>query len=240
MSKVFEWTKLGEIPDVCIFQARIGPMHPQQLSSLAKTKCDFNLIYRYGPGTAHENINHCLDRCTSRYVAICDDDVEFLDEGWLTTLLQVIQSKDNIGMVVPIEIKNEVQRNSYLEQGWNEVVPKPGYDTLELSWLPGFVMLFDLERVPEIRADEKIPGPSGMSDLDLSLQVRSAGFKCMLTSRTAVYHPEKSLDIDWRKKWDIVPEHELPELYRSQIQYMTEKWGGFFTEAIGRKARGFV
>lgn len=229
-----------EIPDVCIFQQRIGPVHPQQLASLAKTKCDFNLIYRYGPGTAHQNINKVLDRCTSRYVAICDDDVEWLDEGWLTTLLDVLKSKDNIGMVVPVEIKHQNQRDSYIENGWCEEVPKPGYDIQELPWLPGYVMLFDRERVPDIRADENIPGPSGMSDLDLSLQVRSAGFKCALTTRTVMFHGLKPLDVDWRTKWEIVQEHDLSALHREQMIYMTGKWGSFFTEALGHSPKGVV
>jgi hypothetical protein len=221
-------------PEIAIFMARIGPMHHQQLASLANTLCDFDLIYRYGPGTAHENINEVIDRSTSRYLCICDDDVEFLDPHWLTTLINVLKEFEEAGMVVPVELKTEETRNIYVKNGWCEEVPKPDFDVMGQTWLPGYVMLFDRERVPELRSDEDIPGPSGMSDLDLSLQVRSIGMKCALTSRTVVYHPTKPLDKDWRERWSIVQEDDLPELNRQQIMYMADKWGVFFTDAIGR------
>lgn len=237
---VLSFESRSEIPDVCIFQARIGPVHPQQLASLAKTKCDFNLIYRYGPGTAHANINHCLDRCTSRYVVICDDDVEFLDESWLTTLINVLKENEEVGQVVPVEIKSQATRDAYVQNGWCDECKKPEYDLLSCSWLPGYVMAFDMTRTPDIRADEKIPGPSGMSDLDLSLQVREAGYKCLFTTRTVVFHGVKPLDVDWRMRWDIVQETELPALHQQQVAYMDSKWGPFFRDSIGRKFCGHI
>lgn len=220
-----------------IFMQRIGPEHPAQLASLEKTRRSFRLEYIFEPGTAHANINKVLDRCTTRYVAICDDDVTWLDEYWLDTLLDVLKEHDQVAMVVPTEIKYEDQKDSYLKNGWNPDCAQPDYDLLECSWLPGYVMLFDRDRVPELRADEQIPGPSGMSDLDLSLQVRGNGFKCILTSRTVVYHPTKPLDHDWRQRWDIVQEEDLPALHHQQVTYMRKKWGSFFDEAIRKQVR---
>lgn len=224
---------------VGIFQARIGPEHPDQMASLGlRTRRSFRLEYIYEKGTAHANINKVLDRCQTRYCVICDDDVIFLDDNWLSTLLKTIEANEQIGMLVPVEIKTPELRDDYLKNGWGGQVVKPDFDMYQMSWLPGYVMVFDLERVPELRADENIPGPSGMSDLDLSLQVRSAGYKCIWTTRTVVYHPIKPLDVDWRQKWDIVQEHELPALHQQQVAYMRTKWGPFYEDAVRGHMRG--
>ena len=228
----------SEIPQVGIFMHRVGEMHRQQLASLANTRCDFDLLYRIGPGTAHANINHIIRRATSKYLAICDDDVEFLDSEWLTTLISVLKENPRAGMVVPVELKEKAQRDAYVEHGWCEAIPKPGYDIAELSWLPGFVMVFDRERTPNIMADENIPGVSQMSDLDLSLQVRSEGYQCLLTSRTAVYHPHKPSDYTWRKQWQIVSANDLGPLHEQQSNYMLQKWGSFYQESHGQRVIG--
>src|SRR4051812_18535128 len=116
---------MNSVPDVGIFQMRVGPMHRQQLASLANTRCSFNLLYVFEKGTAHQNINRVLDRSTSRYLAICDDDVEFLDEFWLYKLMHILQDHESVGMVVPVEIKSEDQRDDYVRNGWSGNVVKP-------------------------------------------------------------------------------------------------------------------
>ncbi len=218
-----------------IFMRRVGPDHAMQMASLAeRTKRSFVLQYIYEEGTAHANINKVIDNCNTRYCCICDDDVEFLDDNWLDTLLNTLKSNNEVGAIVPIEIKTEEQRQSYKANGWNPEVIRPQPLLRECGWLPGYVFLFDRKRTPELRADEGIPGPSGMSDLDLSLQVRAAGYKCVLTAETVVFHRIKPLDPEWREKYDIVQEFELSSLNAQQVAYMRKKWGSFFLEALGR------
>jgi glycosyltransferase involved in cell wall biosynthesis len=217
------------IPDIGVFMQRVGPMHAQQLASLAeRTKHSFNLIYVYAPGTAHENINKVLDRVTSRYVIIMDDDLTFLTDNWLEKMLAVMQEHDDIGMLIPHEVKDEDHRGKVLE-GHLDRSPHTDHRITLHSWNPGYVMLFDMERLDGLRADEEIPGPSGMSDLDLSLQVRSQGFHCARFWDVVVYHPWKPMDREWRDRWDIVQEENLHALSQEQCQYMERKWGDFFT-----------
>jgi hypothetical protein len=184
------------------------------------------LIYVFEEGTAHANINKVLDRRNPehRWLVIADDDVEFLTDRWLDKMIEVMERHKDVGMLVPGEVKSEEDRDKYLET----LDRRTDQGTLKItSWNAGYVMLFDMDRLDPIRADEDIPGPSGMSDVDLSFQVRSQGYKCALTVDVGVYHPWKPTDIEWRKKWDIVLEHELPELSDEQGRYMRQKWGDF-------------
>lgn len=212
--------------DIGVFMRRVGPVHAKQMASLAEmTQRSFNLIYVFEEGTAHENINKVLDRRTGcRWLVIMDDDVEFLTERWLDRMIQVMERHSDVGMLVPVEVKRDQEREKFLE----EIRGHEETGLTVMSWNAGYVMLFDMDRLDGIRADEGIPGPSGMSDVDLSLQVRSQGYKCAVTPEVTVYHPFKPVNPSWRKRWDVVQEHELLRLSREQIAYMTEKWGPFF------------
>jgi len=223
---------LREIPDLGMFMQRIGPLHPEQLASLAqRTRRSFNLIYVFEPGTAHANINKVLDRVRSRYVVIMDDDLVFLTDGWLQKMLDVMQEHEDIGMLVPFEVKDEKDKDAYLADPSTNPNCAAHLERISMRpWCPGYVMMFDLDRLDDLRADESIPGPSGMSDLDLSLQVRSQGFKCACLHDVLVYHPWKPLDRAWRRRWAIVQEEDLNELHQAQCRYMHKKWGSFFLQ----------
>ncbi len=223
-----------------VFMARTGPDHPDQMASLARTlKRSVEIQYVYESGTAHQNINKVIDRCKTRYLCLLDDDVIFLDEHWLDHLLARMDERHEIGELVPIEVKTEQIRDEYLSNGWLNLSPRT-VEFVEQSWLPGYCALFDMDKTPSLRADEKIPGPSGMSDVDLSLQVRKAGYKCILTNATVVFHRIKPLDMDWRDKWQIIQEYELPALCYEQMTYMTSKWGEFFADAIRKHNLGIL
>lgn len=218
--KVEEKRALGEIPDVGIFMHRIGIYHEQQLASLVRTLRSFNLVYVYERGTAHQNINRVLDRSTARYLAICDDDVVFLDERWLDTLIDELRRVKDAGLITPMETKDSAVCKRY--QVVSSSGPKVTYST---SWNAGYVMVLDRERVPNIRADEMIPGRWGMSDLDICLQVRKT-HRVLLTNRTIIYHGKKPDNL-------VPSSDELIRLHEEQKEYMVKKWGSVFTDVLG-------
>ena len=206
-----------DVPELAVFCHRTGPVLKEQFACIAEyTKRPFTLLYHHGPGTAHANMNKVIDRSRSRYLVIMDDDVVPMVNGWLDHLLEVLRRNPDVGLVTPTEVKSLSQKHLCTKF-------KP-YEAYESSWNPGYVMCLDRERVPNIRADENIPGPSGMSDLDISLQVRAAGFVPAMTRSLVVYHPDKPMSSHWRKQYQIVPSEELQSLHEQQMAYMRAKW----------------
>ena len=188
------------------------------------TQDDFNLHVICAPGTAHENINRCFDAATSNRVVILDDDMQILDPDpdWLSSVMRILDENQNVGQVTPLEIKEDQSRRLYLADK-DAVLGIKAPPNFYAPWLPGYMMVFDMERTPDIRADEGIPFPTGMSDLDLSLQVRYAGYDCMACTSFAVWHPWKT---DEETTLRCTKERD-----DAQFQFMLKKWGRFYVDS---------
>ena len=210
--------------DIGIFMHEERSWFQKNLDALNSiTEHPFNLILVNESGTAHENINRVIDRSTADRLVIMDDDAQILapDPNWLDIMMKTMDDDPRIGMLVPLEIKTEETLRPYLKDKkmLMDFAPR---ENLYYSWLPGYLMMFDRSRTPDIRADEGIPTPWGMSDLDLALQVRWLGFDCVCCTRFCVYHPWKYNDdgsIVEKKEWDEI-----------QHNFMRDKWGEFFTD----------
>jgi len=223
---------VAEIPDILMFMRRVGPYHEEQMASIARhTKQSYTLVLGWNPEvTSFVAMNLAFARRTSRFTVLLDDDVILMDDGWLQHLVDVLLQHDDVAIVVPSEIKQPGEYNSYLEERkTSSMQPTP---LLEMTWMPGYTMAIDWEKVPDLRCDEEIPGRYRMNDVDLCLQVRSMGYKVVLDRTFAVYHLEKIDSLDWKRKNDLMlPEEEIP-LHRQQVRYMAQKWGNFYSRSL--------
>jgi hypothetical protein len=180
---------------------------------------------------------------------IMDDDVEILTDGWLRILTETLRKHDRLAELTPLEVKTKTDREEFLEVGsdvfWRRrcegnSLPR----VMETQWNAGYIMAIDREKVT-VYADEQIPGTVGMADVDISLQVRDAGFDTAMTSECTVYHPWKHPDgikcdgspreREYRKKYQIYQEEELPELFQQQFDYMKQKWGRIYLDSKDHK-----
>lgn len=214
------------IPDILLFMKRIGAYHAQQLASIAThTKRSYNLIVANEPNTtAMQCVNLAIKRSTSRWMCILDDDCIILQDHWLDLLIEILEKHDDVALISCVEIKDAESLKKFQENPEN-FWPSDLVTTVELNWAAGYLHLFDREKVPDLLADEQIPGSYGMSDTDFCFQIKRFGYKLARTTKTVVYHPWKITDPEWRDKYSMVREEDELTQYNLQDAYMTEKWG---------------
>lgn len=215
-------------PQISIYMHKLQPFHPMQLEAIARhTKRSYDLTVICEPGTVHENMLRAFKQARSRYFVLLDDDCIVLDDGWLDRLIEDLQDCPTLGAVTLPEMKNLRSVRAY-RKCREDLLPTSLPQVFTVKWIPGYLMAFDLERVPGIDPDVKIPHPKGMSDVDVSLQVRAAGFHVGVSTRSAVYHPYKGGVTE-----------QMREESKEQMDYMFQKWGTFFADAITSPA-GFI
>lgn len=224
---------MNDIPDILLFMRRVGPYHEEQLASLARhTKQSYNLICAYEPDTtAFECVNRAVSRSRSRWMALVDDDVIFLEDFWLATLIDILRQHEDFAVLTPMEVKTKEELAAFRRDPDN-CFPYRRIRLGETNWNPGYVLLFDRDKAQDLYADEKLPGRYGMSDLDMCLQARAAGFRVGMTGQVYVYHPWKIKDREWRERYDMVQDEKEHEMHLLQQAHMIAKWGDFYLRNI--------
>jgi hypothetical protein len=232
---------MTEIPDILLFMRRVGPLHAEQMASIAlHTQQSYNVICVFEEDTtAFQAVNLALARSKSRFAVIMDDDAIPMTVGWLGILVEVLRKHDDIAIVAPVEVKSPEDRQKYLEDP-NLIFPADLPSIVWRNWTAGYVLAIDREKVPDIHADEELAGRYGMSDTDMCLQATHAGYKVCITTKVCVYHPWKHLDREWREKYGMEQaEDELP-MHRLHVAHMEKKWGQFYRDNYGLKTLGVV
>jgi GT2 family glycosyltransferase len=194
------------------------------------------MVYVFESGTVAENMNRVLDRRTGkRWLVIMDDDILFLTPCWLDHMLFLMEKHQDIGLLVASELKTpEVLLER--EKNPKAFAFRPRVNII--NWCPGYLLLLDTERLDmdDLRVDEDIPGKSQMSDVDLSLQIQTQGFKCAMATHIFVDHPfnpDSKADTTGTKPNS--PERRV--IYEQQLEYMDKKWGRFFWDRYNYKVR---
>lgn len=219
------------IPDILMFMRRVGPHHPDQMGAIARhTKQSYNIICAYEEDTtAYQCLNRAIDRSTSRWMCVIDDDAIPLQDYWLRDMIDVLERHDDVGMIGASEVKSEADLEDLMNNPLH--FGKESDLVVAVRWVPGYFTIFDREKVPHVRCDEGFAGRYGMSDLDLCLQVREAGLDVAYSFKTTMYHPWKNPNSAFRDKYQMEqPEAELP-LHEKHREYMFKKWGQFYLES---------
>ncbi len=229
---------MNEIPEILMFMRQVRPWYRTMLSTIAETcKHPFTLHVQYDDSTAFKACNDVIKRSTSRYICICDDDVEFIEDNWLLTLIKFLKEHEEFGCIVPYELKTREDIETLKRVGREQFFATV-FRYATCNWVAGYVSLFDRERVPHIYCDEGLPGRYGMSDVDLSLQVRDAGFLVGVTTDATVAHLYKKGDPTILQSFGVHMNYDI-EMHNKHVEYMTQKWGKFYTDSKEQKAFRF-
>jgi glycosyltransferase involved in cell wall biosynthesis len=229
---------MSDIPDILMFMRKVRPWYPRMLYTLAETcKHPFTLHVQYDDSTAFKACNDVIKRSKARYICICDDDVEFIEDNWLLTLINFLQEHKDFGCIVPYELKSTEDIETLKRVGREQFFATI-FQYATCNWVAGYVSLFDRDRVPNIYCDERLPGRYGMSDVDLALQVRDAGFLVGVTTDTTVAHLYKKGDAAILEPLGVHM-NDNNEMHKKHVDYMTQKWGKFYTDSEVQKAFRF-
>ena len=213
--------------DIAIWTHRWSDWLPKCAQSVAQhTRQSYNLIVVCEPGNCHENMNRVLARSHGRYLVFLDEDVEILDDDWLSLLVSDLVAYSDLGVVGCREAKDEFQRAFYRQDRAKALSEFPTGLSFT-TWIPAFVMVFDRQRYPTLHFDENIPGDKGMTDVDACLQLRQHGLRVAVDNRLAVYHPSR-LEADRGRNGVPKKEDELA-WFEKQRDYMAAKWGETYT-----------
>lgn len=210
--------------DVCFYMHKEAPFFAENLRALKEnTRYPHNFFIVCEPGSAHDNIQRCLDRSTADRIVILDDDCRVLpsDPDWLSRMMNLFDTHERCAVAVPVECKTQDALDRYLADPETTIRNSfPCYPIpICFNWLPGYCMGIDRTRVPQIYADRSIPRPTGMSDLDMSLQAATLGWDCMAITEFAVYHP-------WKSKGE--EEERMAGQYTQELNaWAWRKWGAY-------------
>ncbi len=179
------------------------------------------MLVQQTAGTCAQNLNRLWRRFSAPFVVLLDEDVSILQDGWLEALLEVLESRDDIGVVGCESVGEE--HLAYVAEP-----VRPALVGVH-PWVPAYVMAFQRDRVPFLQFDEAIPGDMGMTDVDACLQVRSRGLFVCSRSDVVVWHPCRDAD-ETRKLEERPTVSQQQSWYPNQIAYMRSKWGRVFEE----------
>lgn len=198
--------------------------HISELERLTP-KGTYNLKVIEQPGSAHENLDRALKAISTRRAVVMDDDCCVLDADWLEIIMSVFDNHALCGQVTAIEVKCAEDRDWYLNGGRQVLAADDKIpDAFRALWLPGYLCAVDLSRTGPLEADVNVPGgPTGMSDLLLSLSIRELGWECWVSTRTCVQHLWKDSAAETLRRTQTRD--------AEQIAYATKKYGRFFLEA---------
>lgn len=156
----------------------------------------FNLIISSGLKPCVNNRNEGLKKTTSNYVLVCDDDVKFIQHGWLKDMLSVFEEYEDAGIVgckclntegrvehggVIISTKKErkicvCRRSPRIKnrEGFYTEYNK-GYDRIEIVWqVAGACFLLD-KRIAGF-FPEKIYNGTGLEDMEYMADIYTRGY----------------------------------------------------------------
>lgn len=221
-----------EIPELAVYAHRVHEEYFRAVggSILATAGMTCRVMLWVSPGSVHENMLRAWQASNARYFAFVDEDVEFLDQNWLSVLLNDLKGNPKLGAVATAQVKDEGAKFDYEMWAQEHPITEREFGLEQALWAPAHVLLVDRERVPNVAPDVQIPGVKGMSDLDFCLQVRAAGFAVGIDRRVVVYHPHKAFGEYDRLKLDNPTLEDEQIVFPKQALYMAKKWGKMYTD----------
>lgn len=146
------------------------------------------------------NCNNAAKQARGEYILFLNNDTQVL-EGWLSSLVSLIESDEKIGMVG----SKLIYPNGTLQEaggiiwkdasGWNfgrnDDPTKPEYNYVrEVDYISGAAIMIRHSLWNEIGGFDELFVPAYCEDSDLAFQVREKGYKVMLQPKSVVVHFE--------------------------------------------------
>lgn len=177
------------------------PQHTERLGKLVDmitqyTKLDHNILLIISKESSAHNKNQGLNMSQNPYVCFVDDDIVIQQDGWLSLMLETLQSHRQAGAVVP--------RLTYPDGRWQNLTSDV-LDTREIKGSSCSACLLCKKGIAEF--DEHFKG-AWAEDEDFFMQLEAKGYKIYCDGRVNILH---------------LAQHNKP--IEENENYLTAKWG---------------
>ncbi|MCA9405721.1 MAG: glycosyltransferase, partial [Candidatus Omnitrophica bacterium] len=134
-------------------------------------------------------VNQGLKAATNKYICNLDNDT-LVTEGWLTGLIEALETEPEVGMAVPAGRGTMMPKEETLEavEHCGQALAERRGSLMELPAVDCFCVVFKKKMVDEIGYWDEIYSPGYYDDTDYSCRARQAGYKAVCALGTYVYH----------------------------------------------------
>ncbi len=187
-----------------------------------------------------KNCNHGAQSARGRYLMFLNNDTQ-VTEGWLSSLVNLIQSDESIGMVG----SKLVYPDGRLQEaggiiwsdgsGWNygrlDNPDKPEYNYVkDVDYISGAAILLSTDLWKQIGGFDTRFAPAYCEDSDLAFAVREAGYRVVYQPLSKVIHFEgvsNGTDVEGfgMKRYQVVNSEKLKEKWQAQLEKQCENNG---------------
>jgi len=159
-----------------------------------KTRTDLNLtLIRNEDNLGYvKAVNQALKISRAEYACVFNNDTQ-VAPGWLTEMIAVAESKDDIGTVNPDSntLGKRLRPGQGLESMSEELKVNKGKWS-ELAWTTGFCMLIKKRVLEEIGFFDEIYGMGYFEDADFCKRAQQKGYLSVCAQAAYCYHRERS------------------------------------------------
>lgn len=204
------------------------------------------------------NCNHAAKSAKGKYIFFLNNDTE-VTEGWLSSLVELIESDGSIGMVgskliYPNGVLQEAGGIIWSDAtGWNygrnDDASKPEYNYVrEVDYISGASVMIRKSVWEEIGGFDELFVPAYYEDTDLAFEVRKHGYKVMYQPKSVVVHYEgisNGTDTSGggQKAYQVVNREKFAEKWKEELKEQFENSDDIFPareRLMGRKTVLFI
>ncbi len=187
-----------------------------------------------------KNCNHGAEKARGRYLMFLNNDTQVTD-GWLSSLVRLIQSDDSIGMVGSklVYPDGKLQEAGGIiwsdGSGWNygrmDDPDKPEYNYVkDVDYISGAAILLSKKLWDQIGGFDERYAPAYCEDSDLAFEVRKAGYRVVYQPLSKVIHYEgvsngTDLQGEGLKRYQVENSEKLREKWAVQLAEQCENTG---------------
>ncbi|MDO4294768.1 MAG: glycosyltransferase [bacterium] len=187
-----------------------------------------------------KNCNQAAKKARGRYVMFLNNDTQ-VTEGWLSSLVQLIEADESIGMVG----SKLVYPDGRLQEaggiiwsdgsGWNygrlDDPDKPEYNYVkDVDYISGAAILLSKKLWDEIGGFDERFAPAYCEDSDLAFEVRKAGYRVVYQPLSKIVHFEgisNGTDVNGSglKRYQVENSKKLKEKWAEEFQKQSKNTG---------------
>lgn len=167
------------------------------LESLKESHKNIKTIYNEeNLGFACAN-NQGIEISEGEYVLLLNNDV-ILTDGWLSRMIQIAESDDKIGMVVPctnhasgrqvVIYSGTEEDDDGIQQFAKNTLLKNAGNWISVGRVIGFCMLIKREVIFKIGVLDEMFGPGGYEDYDYCMRIKHANYDIVIALDTFIFH----------------------------------------------------
>lgn len=175
-------------------------------------------------------MNYGISKCSGKVIILVNNDLIFT-KGWLSTLLETLESDSDIGLVAPLlSNASGSQHLDFYSSDILEIHAKAKevmnlkQSAYETNRVIGACMVVRKEVIESVGGNDFWFGPGYYDDDDLCLRIRIAGFKIMIVRSSFVYHIGSAsfLSNDF-SIIEIIKNHKYKFLRKWQLETIEER-----------------